>query len=34
MAKLLENMGANAAVRMGEPQVWREGAAALPREGA
>lgn len=29
LALLLENVGADAAVRLGEPQVWREAIAAL-----
>ncbi|MGH3090668.1 MAG: hypothetical protein ACRDSJ_25595 [Rubrobacteraceae bacterium] len=29
---LLENVGADAAVRLGEPEVWREAIRALPDE--
>ncbi len=28
---LLENVGADAAVRLGDPEVWRKAVAALPR---
>jgi hypothetical protein len=28
---LLENLGADAAVRLGDPQVWRDAVASLPR---
>ena len=28
---LLENVGADAAVHLGDPEVWREAVAALPR---
>lgn len=31
---LLENVGVDAAIRLGERQVWREAVAALHRDGA
>lgn len=31
LALLLENVGADAAVRLGDPDVWRAAVAALPR---
>ena len=31
LALLLENVGADAAVRLGNPQVWREAVASLDR---
>ena len=30
LGMLLENLGADAAVRLGDPQVWREAVAGLP----
>lgn len=30
LALLLENVGADAAVRLGDPEVWREAVAARP----
>ena len=32
LALLLENVGADRAVRLGDPQVWRDAVAALPAE--
>ena len=34
LALLLENVGADAAVRLGDPRVWREAVALLPTDGA
>ncbi len=31
LALLLENVGADQAVRLGDPEVWRAAVAALPR---
>lgn len=33
LALLLENVGADRAVRIGDPRVWREAVAALGQEG-
>ena len=32
LGMLLENLGADAAVRLGDPQIWREAVAALPHK--
>lgn len=32
LALLLENVGVDAAVKLGRPEVWREAVAALPKE--
>ena len=34
LGMLLENLGADAAVRLGDPQVWRDAVAALPKDRA
>ena len=33
LALLLENLGVDEAVRLGDPQVWRDAVAALPDAG-
>ena len=32
LGMLLENLGADAAVRLGNPEIWREAVATLPQE--